>query len=140
MASSSLAHAPFKMVLAAAGWAAVGLATAGVFIPGLPTTVFVLIAFYCFSRSSPRTARWLIEHRWLGPSLRLYLAGGGLPITAKRAALVAMWTSVLVSSAVLHHAHTRAGLGALALGVVGTLAIQFGVRTVPAHPVAAPPR
>jgi uncharacterized protein len=140
MADTSIARASFNVALVAAGWGAIGLGTAGLFIPGLPTTVFVLIAFYCFSKSSPRLADWLAEHRWLGPSLRRYRSEGGLPTAAKRGALVAMWTSVLVSSAVLLRAHTFAGLGTLALGVVGTLAIQFGVRTVPAHASAATTR
>jgi Protein of unknown function (DUF454) len=57
----------------------VGLGTVGLFIPGLPPTVFILIAFYCFSKSSPRFAQWLVEHRWLGASLGPYVGAGGLP-------------------------------------------------------------
>jgi uncharacterized membrane protein YbaN (DUF454 family) len=132
-----MARASFNLALTAVGWGALGLGTAGLFVPGLPTTVFVLIAFYCFSRSSPRVARWLLEHRWLGPSLRRCLDGGVLPRPAKRAALAAMWTSILVSSAVLLHVHVVAALGTIALGVVGSAAIHFGVRTVPAHTSAA---
>jgi uncharacterized protein len=140
MTNTSIALSSFNLALAAVGWGAVGLGTAGLFIPGLPTTVFVLIAFYCFSKSSPRFARWLMEHRWLGPSLRRYLDAGGLSRPAKCAALAAMWTSILVSSAVLLHVHVFAALGTIALGTVGTVAIHFGVRTVPAHPNAAAAR
>jgi uncharacterized membrane protein YbaN (DUF454 family) len=96
--------------MAVVGWGAVGLGTAGLFVPGLPTTEFVLVGFYCFSRSSPRFARWLLEHRWLGPSLRRYLAEGGLSSGAKRAALAAMWTSILVSSVVLFRVHVYSAL------------------------------
>jgi uncharacterized membrane protein YbaN (DUF454 family) len=131
MTDTSIARSSFNLALAAVGWGAVGLGTAGLFIPGLPTTVFVLIAFYCFSKSSPRFARWLMEHRWLGPSLRRYLEGGGLSRPAKRAALAAMWTSILVSSAVLLHVHVFAALGTIALGTVGTVAIHFGVGPFP---------
>ena len=137
MTDTSIARASFNLALTAVGWGAVGLGTAGLFVPGLPTTVFVLIAFYCFSRSSPRFARWLLEHRWLGPSLRRYLEGGALSRPAKRAALAAMWTSILVSSAVLLHVHVFAALGTIALGTVGSAAIHFGVRTVPARPNGA---
>jgi uncharacterized membrane protein YbaN (DUF454 family) len=137
MTDTSIARASFNLPLAAVGWGAVGLATAGLFIPGLPATVFVLIAFYCFSKSSPCFAQWLREHAWLGPSLRPHLAEGGLSKAAKRAALAAMWTSILVSSNVLLHIHLIAALGTIALGAVGTLAIQVGVRTASAHSTAA---
>ena len=110
MSDTSIARVSFNLALTAVGWVAVALGTAGLFVPGLPTTVFVLIAFYCFSRSSPRFARWLLEHRWLGPSLRRYLEGGALPRPAKRAILTAMWTSILVSSALLLHVHVFAAL------------------------------
>jgi uncharacterized membrane protein YbaN (DUF454 family) len=132
MTNRSIVRASANLALAAVGWGAVGLGTVGLFLPGLPTTVFVLIAFYCFSKTSPRFAQRLMEHRWLGSALRPYLAAGGLSRTAKRAAVAAMWTSILVSSAVLLRVYVLAALGTVALGAVGTLAIQFGVRTVPA--------
>jgi uncharacterized protein len=46
-----------RMVYGGVGWCAVALAIAGVLVPGLPTTVFVLVASYCFLRSSPRFER-----------------------------------------------------------------------------------
>jgi uncharacterized protein len=44
---------------AAGGLACVGLAYLGVLLPGLPTTPWVLLASYCFGKSSPRLHRWL---------------------------------------------------------------------------------
>jgi uncharacterized protein len=123
--------APARLIYAILGWCAVGLALAGVMVPGLPTTVFVLAASYCFSRSSPRFERWLRENRWLGPPLQRFAAAGGMPPSAKRAALVAMWTAVLVSSALLAAMHWAAALATIGLGAIGTLTILFGVRTVP---------
>lgn len=120
-----------RMLYGAAGSCAVALAIAGVMLPGLPTTVFVLAASYCFSRSSPRFERWLREHPWLGPSLERFASAGGMPPAAKRAALTAMWTAVVLSSAVLLRVHWGAALGAIALGAAGTLSILYGVRTVP---------
>jgi uncharacterized membrane protein YbaN (DUF454 family) len=102
-------------------------------LPGLPTTVFVLVASYCFSRSSPRFEGWLRENRWLGPRLHRLARDGGMPASAKRAALSAMWIAVLLSSAVLLQLHWAAAAGTLGLGAVGTLWILFGVRTAPKH-------
>ena len=113
------------------GWCAVALAVVGVFVPGMPTTVFVLAAAYCFSRSSPRFERWLREHPLLGPFLQRVAPGGGMPLSAKRAALMAMWTAVLLSSAVLAGVHWAASAITIGLGVVGTLSILFAIRTVP---------
>jgi uncharacterized membrane protein YbaN (DUF454 family) len=119
------------MFYAGLGWMAVALAFAGVVLPGLPTTVFVLVASFCFSRSSPRFDRWLRENRWLGPTLERFSAAGGLPPSAKRVALGAMWTAVIVSSAAfLVGRHWIAALATLMLGMVGTLAIVLAVRTV----------
>ena len=94
-----------RLIYGGLGWCAVALAIAGVVVPGLPTTVFVLGAWYCFSRSSPRVERWLRNHRWLGPPLQRFATTGGMPRSAKRAALAAMWIGVLLSSAVLAGLH-----------------------------------
>ena len=48
------AGAATSTIFGGLGWCAVALAIAGVMLPGLPTTVFVLAASYCFSRGSPR--------------------------------------------------------------------------------------
>lgn len=119
------------MFYAGLGWVAVGLALAGVAVPGLPTTVFVLVASFCFSRSSPRFDRWLHENRWLGPTLERFASPGGMPASAKRTALAAMWIAVAVSSsALMIGGHRIAALATLTLGVIGTLAIVLAVRTV----------
>jgi uncharacterized membrane protein YbaN (DUF454 family) len=122
---------PARIIYGALGWCAVALAVVGALVPGLPTTVFVLIASYCFSKSSPRVEAWLRNNRWLGATLRRLASDGGLPPSAKRTALTAMWTAILVSSVVLLRMHWAAALATLGSGVVGTLSIRFGIRTVP---------
>ena len=119
------------LIYGSLGWCAVALALVGVFVPGMPTKVFVLAAGYCFSRSSPRFERWLREHPLLGPFLQRVAHGGGMPLSAKRAALMAMWTAVLLSSAVVAGVHWAASVATIGLGIVGTLSILFAVRTVP---------
>jgi hypothetical protein len=124
------------MIFGGLGWCAVALAIAGVILPGLPTTVFVLTASYCFSRSSPRFEAWLRDNPRLGPVVRRFAHDGGMPRSAKRVALAAMWTAILLSSGVLLGLHWAAALGTVGLGMAGTLSILFGVRTAP-EPSAA---
>ena len=131
MRLATFVTAPGRLGFAALGWTAVALALAGLVVPGLPTTVFVLIASYCFSKSSPRFSRWLLAHRLLGPTLRRYTGGSGLSRSAKRAALAAMWTSIAISAALLFPRHPAIALTTIGLGVIGTVSILFGFRTVP---------
>jgi uncharacterized membrane protein YbaN (DUF454 family) len=123
-----------RTVFGALGWCAVALAIAGVFLPGLPTTVFAIAASYCFSRSSPRFARWLREHPWLGPRLRRYASASGMPASAKRSAILSMWIAVFLSAALLYARHRATAITVVALGIVGTLSILFWVRTAPDSP------
>jgi uncharacterized membrane protein YbaN (DUF454 family) len=127
-----------RVVYGALGWCAVALAIAGAMLPVMPTTIFVLAASYCFARSSPRFERWLRANRWFGPTLQRFAAAGGMPRSAKRAALTAMWIAILLSAAALARAHWTLALLVVGLGAVGTLSILFGVRTAPEPGDATP--
>jgi uncharacterized membrane protein YbaN (DUF454 family) len=115
--------------LAALGWCAVGLAFAGVFLPGLPTTVFVIAASWLFARNSPRFHDWLRANRWFGPGLRRFQESGGMTRPMK-AALTSMWVAIALSSLPLAAVHAAGALVTVALGGAGTAAIVYGVRTV----------
>lgn len=75
--------------------ATVGLVA--VVIPGLPTTVFLLIALWMFTRSSPRMEAWLRGHRLLGPYLRNWERDRSVPRLVKVVAGLAMLSTVLVA-------------------------------------------
>jgi len=80
-----------------AGTVALLLGILGIFLPILPTTPFLLLASACYMRGSDRMYRWLMNQRHLGPYLRNFQAGRGIPLRAKIAALAVMWTSLTVS-------------------------------------------
>jgi uncharacterized membrane protein YbaN (DUF454 family) len=111
----------------------VALAIAGVFVPGLPTTVFVIAASYFFTRSSPGLDRWLHANRWLGPALQRFAETGGMPARSKAAALASMWAGLTMSWLALANAAPLQML-TLAAGVSGTAVLLFFVRTTPAPP------
>lgn len=74
-----------RSVHAAIGGAAVILAVAGVVLPLLPTTPFLLVAAWAFARSSPRAERWLLDHARFGPLVRDWRERGAVSRSAKRA-------------------------------------------------------
>ncbi|HEX8593398.1 MAG TPA: YbaN family protein [Pseudomonas sp.] len=86
-----------RFVLQAIGWLSVALGVIGIFLPVLPTTPFLLLAAACFARSSPRFYSWLVNHKRLGPWIRDYLDGNGIPLKGKVYAIGLMWTSIGVS-------------------------------------------
>lgn len=87
-----------RLLLLTVGWLSVGLGVLGIFLPVLPTTPFLLLAAACFMRSSQRFYRWLTHHRHLGPWIRDYLNGQGIPRRAKAYAIGLMWLSILLSA------------------------------------------
>lgn len=66
-----------------AGWAALALGTVGIFLPLIPTTPFILVAAWCFSKGSKRMHRWLLEHRRFGPIVRDWERYGVIRLRAK---------------------------------------------------------
>jgi hypothetical protein len=79
--------------LLAAGWLMVALGFVGIFVPGLPTVPFLLVALWAFSKSSERFHGWLYNHPRLGPPLRDWREHGAIPARAKIAAVATMAAS-----------------------------------------------
>jgi uncharacterized membrane protein YbaN (DUF454 family) len=118
-----------RALVAALGMLSVALGIVGVFVPGLPTTVFVIAAAYLFARSSPTLEAWLEHHRWLGPPLQRFRQTRGMPRKSKVLALASMWAGMGVSLYAIGAAGVLAQMFVLALGLVGTAVILFVVRT-----------
>ncbi|MEM9373498.1 MAG: YbaN family protein, partial [Planctomycetota bacterium] len=74
-----------------------GVGWVGVFVPGLPTTVFLLIASWCFARSCPWLTEKLIHNRVFGPFVRYLEPGAVMPLKARVISLAMMWTAIVVS-------------------------------------------
>jgi uncharacterized membrane protein YbaN (DUF454 family) len=78
----------------AAGTLAVALGILGMFLPVLPTTPFLLLAAFCYARSSERFYRWLLYNRWFGEYIRNYREGRGIPLREKVLTLAALWATI----------------------------------------------
>lgn len=115
------------------GWIAVALGGIGVVVPGLPTTGFMVFAASCFAKSSPRFEQWILDLPGVGPHVRAYRDGEGMPRRAKVTAL-AMMTVAVVFAAGFAVEILWVRLVIAAAGVVGWWFILVRVPTSPPMP------
>ena len=95
------AKGPARILLLVAGTLSVALAILGIFLPLLPTTPLLLLAAWCYARSSERFYRRLLANRWLGPYIRNYREGRGMAARAKASSLVVLWLAMSVTIGVV---------------------------------------
>lgn len=102
----------------ALGFTCLGLGLVGVFVPLLPTTVFMLVAAFFFARSSERWHEWMLQHPRFGPVVRDYQAGLGIPRRVKALAVVAVVAAFGISLALIVESWLlRMALAALAVAI-----------------------
>ena len=87
-----------RYLLIGIGWISIAGGLVGLFLPLVPTVPFLLLAVFCFSRSSERFHTWLVDHKHLGPMLKDYLIHGGIPLRAKALAICMIWVSFPAST------------------------------------------
>ncbi|MDR6672313.1 YbaN family protein [Xanthomonas sp. 1678] len=107
----------------------VSLATGivGIFVPGLPTTVFVLISAYAASRGSERLRRRLLEDPRFGPSIRDWETHGAVSRRGKWMATLTMAVCALVLLLFVH----RLWVQVLAIGCMSCVALWLWLRPEP---------
>lgn len=127
--ASRVAHNPVvRTFWLLAGFGATGLGFVGLVVPGVPFLGCFVAAAACFSRSSPRFEQWVLNLPKVGPMVRDYRAGLGMPLRIKKIATATMWMAVLVSS-FLVRSHWWLSAIILAAGAIGTLVIWLRVPT-----------
>lgn len=107
-----------KYLLIFLGTLSLGLGVIGVFLPVLPTTPFLLLASFCYVRSSKRMYNWLINHKIFGAYIYCYLNYKAVPKKTKIGALIFLWTTLIVSAALVPSLHVRIFL--LVVGIAVT--------------------
>ncbi len=80
------------------GALSVGLGVTGIFVPLWPTTCFLLLAGWCFARSSKRAQRWLHENRLFGKYLADYGERGIISPNVRRNSVLTLWAFIGVSA------------------------------------------
>lgn len=83
-----------KAILIFCGTLCVGLGVLGMFLPLMPTTVFLLLAAYCYSRSSERFHTWLLNNRLFGKYISNYRSGKGISVRQKWSTTILLWVSI----------------------------------------------
>lgn len=115
-------------------WLALGilslaLGIAGAVLPLLPTTPFILLAAYCFAKSSPRLHGWLVNHRLFGPLIENWERNGAIDKRSKAIAVAMMAATPLITVLI------GAPLWALAAQSAVLLGAATYVLTRPSGPV-----
>jgi uncharacterized membrane protein YbaN (DUF454 family) len=108
-------------------YASLATGIVGIFVPGLPTTVFVLISAYAASRGSERLRRRLLEDPRFGASIRDWEAHGAVSRRGKWMATLTMAVCALVLSLFVH---TR-WVQVLAIGCMSGVALWLWLRPEP---------
>src|SRR5262245_45209124 len=89
-----MSRALWRALLIVCGTLSLALGILGIFLPLLPTTVFLLLAAACYARSSERFYHRLINDRWLGAYIRNHREGRGMKRRDKAITLVMLWVGI----------------------------------------------
>jgi hypothetical protein len=84
----------WRALLIVTGTLSVALGVLGIFLPLMPTTVFLLLGAACYARSSPRFYQKLVNHRWLGAYIRSNREGQGMRRRDKAITLGLLWAGI----------------------------------------------
>jgi len=109
------------------GWFSLITGIIGIFLPLLPTTPLVLLAAWCFSRSSERFHTWLIEHKFFVPIVRDWQSSDGIPRKARNRAIIFMWAGMAISIFIV--SRFWATIGLITIGIcVSTYLLRMPIR------------
>ena len=84
-----------RYLLMVLGSVALALGVAGIFLPLLPTTPFLLLAAALYFRSSPQLYEWLLSHKHLGPYIRNFREKKAIPLRVKIVSVSLVWVTLL---------------------------------------------
>ncbi|HMO15542.1 MAG TPA: YbaN family protein [Pirellulaceae bacterium] len=117
-----------RWILAFAGIFCVGLGAIGAILPGMPTTIFLIMACYLFARSCPVLEKILVRNRFFA-AFHQYLDGSAeMPLRAKVSTLVVMWTFICISTVTLYYREEVHNLVAVSVPLAGLVGSFFVLR------------
>lgn len=99
------------------GAVSLGLGVAGMFLPVLPTTPFLLLSAWCWMKGSPRLHSWLMSHPKFGPYIKDFQEHKCISRKVKVFSIVTLWLTISLSIILVHPIWLRILLTAIAVGV-----------------------
>ena len=87
-----------KYLYLASGFILVIIGVVGIFLPILPTTIFLILASACFIRSSAKANEWLRNHKILGMYIKNYQDKSGLTLKSKIINIILLWLMISASA------------------------------------------
>ena len=106
-----------KKIYIFVGLLALGLGIIGVFLPVMPTVPFLLVALFCFERSSKKYHDMILNNKYFGKVLRDYYEGRGLTTSVKIKAILFLTCGMGFSFYKVQHLYLRIMLAVIWLGV-----------------------
>lgn len=86
-----------RIIFLCLGITLLGVGAVGVVTPVLPTTPLVLAAFFCFTQSSERAEKWILNNQYFGSYIENYRTKKGVPKNVKLKSIIFLWISLIVS-------------------------------------------
>jgi uncharacterized membrane protein YbaN (DUF454 family) len=86
-----------RFIWLSVGLGALAIGAVGLVLPLLPTTPFLLVAAFAFTRSSERMNSWLREHQVFGPLITNWHRDGSIDQKAKRVAIIVIVATPVVT-------------------------------------------
>jgi uncharacterized membrane protein YbaN (DUF454 family) len=115
------------------GTISLGLGVMGIFIPGVPTTPFLLLAAALYLKSSVRLYRWITSHPLIGSYIADYHQAKGMSLKQKISAISIMWFMLILSVTYFIQSNTLK-IFVIIVGIIGTLVMGLWVPTARRSP------
>lgn len=110
-----------RFLLIFVGTVCVALGIIGIFIPGLPTTPFLLAAAACYAKASERFYNWLMNNRYFGSFIRDWRIHKAIPLRAKIIAISTIVVTMALSAFFLPVLGVRIGMAIIGIAVIAYL-------------------
>ena len=118
-----------KALLIVSGSISLGVGIIGIFVPGLPTTSFLLITAFLWARSSEKLYNKLIENKYVGPYIVNFQKHKGMTLEAKIYSISMMWLMIGLSTWLFIH-NPIVDYIVIAVGFIGMIVMGFVLNTI----------
>jgi uncharacterized membrane protein YbaN (DUF454 family) len=106
-----------RIILLGLGHVCLVVGIAGVWLPLVPGVPLLLLAAFCYGKSSERFYWWLMNHKHLGPPIQAWQKSGSIPLRAKCVSVAMLATGMPFSIYIAPLLPIKIGLGVIAVGV-----------------------